>query len=95
MVDRNEAAIDFTGKMLFYLFECSVRMFFDKVIELREFNASESRLATLILWVCGDAALYFPSLPELLYPPSCNLKLLCDLLESILAVIISSQNTFS
>ena len=81
--------------MLFYLFECGIRVFSDKVIKLPKISPSKYGFATLILRVWSDAALQFSSLPELLYPPSCNLKLFCNTFKAVLAGIISRQYTFS
>ena len=49
MVDRNEAAIDFTGKMLFDLFKSGIGMGSDKRIELLQVLPEKRRFATLVL----------------------------------------------
>jgi len=95
VVNRNNTAIDSVCEMLSDFFKCGIRVFCDKLIQLLKMLISEGRLSSLILWPGCDGAILISLLSKLLYPSSCNLKLIGNLLESVLVGIISRQNTFS
>jgi len=95
IVNGNNTAINTASKILSDFFESSVRVFFDKIVKLLKLFVSKGWFSSLILWPWSNRTFLGSLLPELLYPSSCNLKLLCNLFETVLAGIISRQNTFS
>jgi hypothetical protein len=71
-----------------------IRVVANKVIECFKLLASEGRFSALILRVRSDGSFPLPSLPQLLNPPRCYLKLLGNLFEGVATGIMSRQNTF-
>jgi hypothetical protein len=89
IMDCYGAAIHLARKVLSNFFESGIGMLLHKSIQLLKMRTSKCRLSALILGPGSNRALLFPLPTKLLDPSGGNLKLLGNLVQSVLARIVS------